>query len=140
MAIQIKHFGKNDDFTLLGNTFHGIGDLEAYIELSTYDTSSSFPISDVDKKNPKKTGNVHVGELWAPYPRFDDDDAENRYFRNFLVRKHPITEDDMRRLFNLPRQDNNKRITDNIPDDMLPIVYYDDEHEVIIAVKQLETN
>lgn len=136
MAIRIEHYGRDDDFTLLGHTFHGIEDLKDYIELNVYETYSPLHISETDKRIPKKTGDIHVGELWHPYPTFDDDYAENRYFRNFIVRNRPITEDDMKDLYNLPQLDNYKRITENIPDDMLPIVYYDDERDVIIATKE----
>lgn len=79
---------------------------------------------------------MHVGALWHPYPRFDEyDDADDRHFRNFIVRNRPITEDDIKRLYDLPQLDNYKRITDNIPEDMLPIVY-DDEHDIIIATEK----
>lgn len=133
MAIRIEHYSKCDDFTLLGHTFHGIKDLEDYIELSVDEMYSPFPISETDKKTPKYTCNIHVGELWHPYPTFDDDYAESSYFRNVIVRTRPITEDDIKRLYDMPQRDNYNRITDNILDDMLPIVYYDDERDVIIA-------
>lgn len=135
MAIRIEHYGSDEDFTLLGHTFHGIKDLKDYIEISVYETSSPFPLSELDKKTPKKAGNIHVGDLWHPYPTFDDDYAESRYFRNFIVRNCPITEDNMKVLYDLPRLDNYKRITNKIQEDMLPIVYYDNERDVIIATK-----
>lgn len=43
MAIRIEHYGSDDDFTLLGHTFHGIKDFEDYIELSVYEASLSIP-------------------------------------------------------------------------------------------------
>lgn len=64
MAIRIEHYGRDEDLTLLGHTFHVIKDLEDYIEPSVYETSSSFPISGSDKKSSKKKiVDVHVGEL-----------------------------------------------------------------------------
>lgn len=132
MALLTETYNRDEDFTLLGHTFHGIKDLEDYVEMSV-DEIPPFFISDLDKVTPKKTGDVHVGELWHPYPTFDDDDAENRYFRNFIVRNRPITEADMKRLHDLPCRDNYKRISEAVPEDMFPIVYYDDEHNVIVA-------
>lgn len=85
-------------------------------------------------KEPKKSGNIHVGELWKPYPTFDSyDSSDNRHFYNFIVRDHPITEEEMQSLRLSSSGTNYTRISPYVSNDLLPIVYYNEGHDKIVV-------
>ncbi len=112
----------HDDVEILGQVFHGLQDIQAHVEMSQSVGSSCKP----SKREPSKMGKVHVGELWMSYPCFDSSDFlyENRTYQNYILRKHPITFEDMERLRKLPSGMNAQRLSPSVPEDMLPMVYY----------------
>ena len=112
----------HDDVKILGHVFHGLEDIQKYVEISKCDRG----ISDAYKCEPDKKGKVHVGELWMRYPCFDSSDFmyENRSYQNFIFRDRPVTSSDLRRLEQLPAQMNAKRLDPSVPEDMLPMAYY----------------
>jgi len=123
----------HDDVTILGQVFHGLDDIIAHVEMYMCDGSSGNP----DKCKPEKKGKVHVGQLWLRYPCFDSSDYayETRAYQNFILRDRPITSVDMKILNKLPWNGNAKRISESVPSDMLPMVYYiGDGDQMIIAV------
>ena len=123
----------HDDVTILGQVFHGLDDIIAHVEMYMCDGSSGNP----DKCKPEKKGKVHVGQLWMRYPCFDSSDYayETRAYQNFILRDRPITSVDMKILNKLPWNGNAKRISESVPSDMLPMVYYiGDGDQMIIAV------
>ena len=112
----------HDDVEILGLVFHGLQDISAHVEMSQAVGSSCKP----SVREPKKTGRVHVGELWMSYPCFDSSDYlyENRTYQNYILRERPITFEDMERLRKLPSGMNAQRLSPSVPEDMLPMVYY----------------
>ena len=112
----------HDDVEILGQVFHGLQDISAYVEMSQSVGSSCKP----SVREPVKKGRVHVGELWMSYPCFDSSDFlyENRTYQNYILRERPITFEDMERLRNLPSGINAQRLSSSVPEDMLPMVYY----------------
>lgn len=123
----------HDDVTILGQVFHGLDDIIAHVEMYMCDGSSGNP----NKCKPEKKGKVHVGQLWMRYPCFDSSDYayETRAYQNFILRDRPITSVDMKKLNKLPWNGNAKRISESVPSDMLPMVYYiGDGDQMIIAV------
>jgi hypothetical protein len=112
----------HDDVEILGQVFHGLQDISAYVEMSQSVGSSCKP----SVREPVKKGRVHVGELWMSYPCFDSSDFlyENRTYQNYILRERPITFEDMERLRNLPSGMNAQRLSPSVPEDMLPMVYY----------------
>lgn len=119
----LRQISVNDDVEILGHVFHGLHDIKEHVEMSLY---KSYAKGEASQWEPRKKGDVHVGEMWMPYPCFDSEDFvnENRSYSNFIFRNRPLTQDDMRRLSELPSGKCECRITDNVPDDMLPLVYY----------------
>lgn len=111
------------DVEILGHVFHGLEDIKEYVEMSLY---KSYDRGKAGEWEPKKKCEVHVGEMWMPYPCFDFEDSvnENRSYSNFIFRRRPLTQDDMRRLSELPSARTECRITDDVPQDMLPLLYY----------------
>ena len=90
-----------------------------------------------DVRIPKASCEIHVGELWVPYPCFDSDDYanENRTYQNFVFRERPITQDDMKRLSELPSNSNECRISEDIPAEMLPLAYYVGDGSTMMVAK-----
>ena len=113
----------NDDINILGHTFHGLRDIRRHVEKSLM---RDFTMYEVDDVEPMAKCDVHVGHLWVPYPCFDMDDFanESRFYHNFIFRRRPITRDDMRLLWGLPAEANHCRVTELLPPDIGPILYY----------------
>jgi hypothetical protein len=121
----------HDDVEILGQVFHGLQDICAQVEMSQAVGSSCKP----SVREPKKTGRVHVGELWMSYPCFDSSDYlyENRTYQNYILRERPITFEDMERLRKLPSGMNAQRLSPSVPEDMLPMVYYVGDGDTMIV-------
>jgi len=122
----------HDDVEILGHTFHGLTDIMQHVEMSL---CREYSHDGVRRMAAGKRCEVHVGELCDPYPCFDSSDygSENRSYSNFIFRNHPILLNDMRRLSELPGQINNCRVTEDVPQDMRPMVYYSGEGSVMLV-------
>ena len=122
----------HDDVRILGHVFHGLEDICSYVEMSMSDGSSLGP----SKREAKKKGDVHVGELWMKYPCFDSSDYmyENRYYQNFIFRKRPISASDIKNLEQLPTHGNSKRLSLSVPEDMLPMAFYNGEGDTFLVL------
>lgn len=132
--ISIRKYSIKDDVEILGHVFHGLQDVKEHVEMSLY---RSYSHGQADKREPELRCNVHVGEMWMPYPCFDFEDSlyENRTYQNFIFRSRPITQDDMRKLSELPSGGNQCRISDNVPSEMLPMIYYVGDGDTMIVAK-----
>ncbi len=124
----------HDDVEILGHVFHGLSDIATHVEMSLYRDYSHGKANSV---TPGKKCDVHVGELWTPYPCFDSYDSynENRSYSNYVFRNHSIQQSDMRQMSELPYSINYCRATEDTPDDMRPIVYYrGDGNTMVVAI------
>ena len=121
----------HDDVEILGQVFHGLQNISAHVEMSQAVGSSCKP----SVREPKKTGRVHVGELWMSYPCFDSSDYlyENRTYQNYILRERPITFEDMERLRKLPSGMNAQRLSPSVTEAMLPMVYYVGDGDTMIV-------
>ena len=122
-----------EDVEILGHVFHGLADIKKHVEMSLY---RRFSGREATPQEPESRCNVHVGELWVPYPCFDFEDFvnENRTYQNYIFRRRPITQDDMKKLSDLPGKCNECRVTKDAPEEMLPMVYYvGDGYEMLVA-------
>lgn len=121
--VVIRKVSISDDIEILGHVFHGLQDIEKHVEMSLY---KSYSHRQADARKPEAKCDVHVGEMWMPYPCFDSEDFanENRSYQNFVFREHPINQDDMRVMSELPSKGNECRISENMPAEVLPIVFY----------------
>ena len=142
--MKIKECSINQPITILGHTFKGLNDIIRHVELS----SSNYRYRDglwcnVPRQF-KETGgyaDIHIGELYEKYPCFDAEDYanENRYYQNFIFRKYPITNDDLETLYDLPQSTNFCKVTEQIPEEVLPILYYKGEGStMLLATKDDE--
>ena len=110
------------DVEILGHVFHGLTDIQERVEMCLYDGKDC----EIREVKSKKSGPIHVGELWMRYPCFDSSDFlyENRSYQNYIFRNHPIWKREMRSLEELPGFCDARRLDDSVPVDMLPMVYY----------------
>ena len=121
--VVIQKVSIKDDVEILGHIFHGLKDIQEHVEMSLYRSSSR---GQADAREPQACCDIHVGEMWVPYPCFDAEDFanENRTYQNYILRKRPITQDDMKALSELPSKGNGCRISECMPAEVLPLVYY----------------
>lgn len=113
-----------DKLEIGGHTFNGLDEIVKLTEISI--TGCLHPC--VTKKKVDGDG-VHVGQVYQRYPCFDSSDYayENRYYQNYIVREKVITEMEMHKLNDIRSAGNGKRIHEQTPEEMLPMVYYEGE-------------
>jgi len=131
---NIQKLSIKEDVEILGHVFHGLQDIKDHVEMSLYDSSHGV----AKAREPKSKCEVHVGEVWASYPCFDSEDFmyEDRTYQNYIFRSRPITQDDMQQLSALPSKCNYCRVSENIPPEMLPMVYYVGDGDTMLAAIQ----
>ncbi|MBR1520699.1 MAG: hypothetical protein IJ635_05620 [Bacteroidaceae bacterium] len=127
----VREYPITADVKLLGHVFHGLEDIKQYVEMSLY--KSALLRDDASVLKPKQQCEVHVGEQWHPYPCFDSSDAmyENRTYQSYIFKKRPLTQEDMRQLGDLPTGNNYDPLVKDVPTDLLPIVYYVGDGDVM---------
>ena len=54
----------------------------------------------------------------------------------YYIRERPITQDDMMKLSELPSHSNDCRVADNMPVEMLPMVYYRGDGDTMFVAVQ----
>lgn len=128
---DIQMYAATEDFTIGNYTFHGLDDLKSKVCLSAPSFIDKIRLFD-DKESSHAP---FVGELYERYPCFDFEDYanENRFFRNFIIRDTTITRDDLQKLNALSGRDNCRKLTEQTPSNMLPMVYYDGESGYILV-------
>lgn len=127
--VQLLHV--NSELKLFGESLCGLSDIDSNVEASLLEESEM----DMATNNEPMNRPIHVGELWKPYPCFDiyDSASENRSYKNYIVRDRAITSDDMERLCRLRPHYNSLRIDEDLPTDMLPMVYYRGEGSFMLV-------
>ena len=128
----VQKLSIKEDVEILGHVFHGLQDIKDHVEMSQYIGNSRDTANSCE---PKSRCEVHVGELWASYPCFDSEDFmyEDRTYQNYIFRSRPITQDDMGQLSALSSRGNYCRLSENVPSEMLPMVYYVGDGDTMIV-------
>lgn len=143
-SYKIQVYSINQPITILGHTFSGLNDIIRHIELSSSNRRFSKGLWCTVPLQFRETGgyaDIHIGELYEKYPCFDAEDYanENRYYQNFIFRKQPVTQGDLEALYDLPQSTNFCKVTEQIPEDILPILYYKGEGStMLLATKDDE--
>ena len=135
--VDIRTYNIQDDVMILNHVFHGLEDIQNHVEMSLY---KGWRHGKASERQPKVSCEIHVGEMWMPYPCFDWEDSlnENRTYQNYILRNRPITQEDMQRLSELKSHANEQRLWNDVPEDMLPMLYYEgDGKEMIVAVRKV---
>lgn len=137
--LDIQVYSIEEDVEILGHIFHGLDDIKAYVEMTLYENDRSK--ESARHGSPEKCGDVHVGEVRMSYPCFDssDYDCENRSYQNYIVRKETISADELWKVKILPTSGNFKKINEQMPLDVLPMVYYSGEGGAML-VATLKSN
>ncbi|MBR6446599.1 MAG: hypothetical protein IKS94_09345 [Prevotella sp.] len=123
-AYDIQCYNINDTIELFGKEIHGLNQLLKCTEVFMKDESDPRPWL---PKNPRpKIDGLHIGQMYMSYPKFDSyDSGDDREYQNYIIRDHPISENEMKKLYDLPSGSNAIRVHEYIPESMLPVVYYE---------------
>ena len=120
---DIQCYNIKDKITVLGHTFDGLEDIIAHREVVGKQYYSGFEC--FVPSNIAPYDDIHIGEIYDSYPTFDSyDSADNRTYQNFIFRKKEISALDMKSAYDIPHISNFCKVHENIPEEMLPILYY----------------
>ncbi len=84
---------------------------------------------------------LFVGGLSMSYPKFDSFDYWNddRMYQNYIIRTRPVTEAEMYSFHKAPMYMDCNAVTERIPEDLLPMVYYrGDGNYMLVAARHGE--
>ncbi len=134
---DIQCYNIADEITILGHTFNGLTDVKEHIELrcrEEYDGLHCWSPAEVDNYD-----DVHIGHFYENYPVFDSYDlCDDRTYQNYIFRRKPITESDMREAFQTYHRADFCMVHENIPDENLPVLYYCGEGEYMLLATKRE--
>lgn len=120
---DIQCYNIKDDITILGHTFHGLKDIIGHRGIIGKEFFSGFECFTPEKT--EKYPDIHIGEIYQNYPIFDSYDlSDDRTYQNYIFRNKAISEEDMRVAFQIPHESNFRMVHENIPQELLPILYY----------------
>ncbi|MBR3871740.1 MAG: hypothetical protein IKJ22_03260 [Paludibacteraceae bacterium] len=128
-SYDIKILSTREPVTILGHRFRSLYDIQVHCELENNDYYFRDGSGCYVPKSFRETSpysDIHIGQLWERYPCFDSYDyaTEKRTYQNYIFKKTPITKEDIVELHKLPRETNCCIVTDKIPEELLPVLYY----------------
>lgn len=137
-SYEIKICSTREPITILGHRFNSLYDIQRHCELENNESScfrngeGCYVPKSFSETLPYP--DIHIGQLWKRYPCFDSYDYANekRTYQNYIFKKSPITKEDIVSLHNLPSETNFCKVTDKIPEDLLPILYYEGEGDTML--------
>lgn len=136
---DIQCLPKDSRMCIDGYWFEGLKDVEAQIEITgtpEYLFRSWYKREDY-KHNPS---GLHVGNIWKSYPKFDSSDAnDGRSYNNYVFSKTPLTEEMMEDYCSrIKAPFDSCMVHENIPADLLPILYYDGDSNCVLLATAKE--
>jgi hypothetical protein len=129
---DIQCLPKNSRICIEGCWFDGLDDIVAQVEMA------GNPCHTFQKWYPRKeykhnTSGLHIGNLWKSYPTFDSYDAcDGRSYDNYVFAKKPLNEAVMENYCKISAKYNFCMVHENIPEDLLPILYYGGEGDSVL--------
>lgn len=125
---------RGTDITLLGHKFKGLDDLLECVEMSAERDSDGihFCSSMADFS----VADIHVGLIKSSYPITYTHRGMCRDELNFVIRKEPITESDLRLALGIEPEDGFRLVGESIPSQLLPMLYYDGVGDYIYLAKE----
>lgn len=119
---DIQCYGIYDEVTIMEHTFKGLNEIVNYVEMYGLSSTSSLSCQPQEKH---LSGDVHVGCIYMPYPKFDSFDfADNRCYQNYIFSSKPISE----KMIATAHKNSGKydycMVHEEILEDQLPILYY----------------
>lgn len=120
---DIQCYNIKDKITVLGHTFDGLEDVIKHRELIGKEFLRGFDCFALHSVN--VYSDIHIGELYENYPIFDSYDlGDDRTYQNYIFRKNEITKQDMETAFAVYHKGDFCIVHEQIPENMLPILYY----------------
>lgn len=134
---DIQCYNIKDTITVLGHEFHGLEDVMAHMSACGRIDHSDISLNECNSM--KKILNLYVTEFYADYPIFDSFDiGDDRTYQNYVFTREPIGDEKLREIFGIRHNYNYCMVHENIPDHLLPILYYcGDGNHMILATKKL---
>lgn len=130
-AYDIQCYNVKDKITVLGHTFNGLADIVEHREIIGKESYRGFVCFTPDVMNVYQ--DVHIGELYENYPVFDSYDlGDDRTYQNYIFRNKKITRKDMEEAFAVFHKVDFCMVHEQIPDVMLPILYYQGDGEYML--------
>ena len=132
---DIQCYNVKDTIIILGHEFHGLEDVighrTAYGRIGHSDLSIS---SCVPKK--QKSG-LYVSEFYARYPIFDSYDiGDDRTYQNYVFTNEPIDDEKLKEIAEIRHNYNYCMVHENIPEHLLPILYYCGDGDYMILAQK----
>ena len=131
--IQMYHI--EDDITILGHIFHGLKSVRQHCEMTA---SMGSQLYCFPTKEHIPLENIHVGIIDKSYPKFDSYDySDTRCYENYIFAHEPITEQLVQKYTKIGVESNYCMVHENIPTELLPILYYvGDGPYMVLATKK----
>lgn len=128
---QIRHCHIKDKITILGHTFNGLEDIEQHCAMRGKEYLNGLECW--KREGITEYPDIHIGEIYDDYPVFDSYDlSDDRTYRNYIFRRSPITEEDMKAAFRISHRTNFCMVHEDIPQEFLPILYYSGDGEYML--------
>ena len=116
-----------------GYWFNGLSDIKSKTEISG-NPSYYFRKWYVSVENMQNPSGLHIGNISKSYPTFDSyDSSDDRSYNNYVFSKKPFTEELMERYCKeIDINSNFCMVHENIPEEFLPILYYDGDSDCVL--------
>lgn len=117
---DIQCYNINDQVTILGHTFNGLGDIFKHRTVAGRRYSDNF----LHMPNSEYEG-IHIAEIYDEYPKFDEFDCDDdRTYQNYFFSDLPITDMEMKKMKSCSYTSNYCMVHESIPEELLPMLYY----------------
>lgn len=128
---DIQCYNIKSKITILGHIFDGLEDIIKHREALGKEFYRGFEC--FIPQEVISYSDIHIGELYENYPIFDSYDlGDDRAYQNYIFRKNEITRQDMETAFAVYHKGNFCMVHEQIPEDMLPILYYSGESNYML--------
>lgn len=129
---KIMSIPTNSTITIQGITFNGLKQVKEAVEvIMRIETNLSGKRFFGEKEPKARIQDIHVAELFEPYPCFDSSDweFEDRDTCIFCFSKKPFTEEELNRIASY-------RHIQSLPIDALPALYYCGQGDIMILATE----
>ena len=121
---DIQCYNINSTFEVLGHKVEGLKMVNEYTELTAWERYNEVDVW-LKRNSKSHPDGLHFGKMYMNYPMFDScDSCDDREYQNYLIRNNPIQKSDFENLFNVKSDGNACRVHENMPADILPVLYY----------------
>lgn len=133
---DLQCYDVKDTITVLGHEFRGLEDVVAH--RSAYGRIGHSGLSLNDCAARKVVDGLFVSEFYERYPIFDSYDiGDDRTYQNYIFTVEPIDDEKLAEISGIRHNCNYSMVHENIPEHLLPILYYQGDGEyMILAAKK----